>query len=70
MSPLRKVQKIFSSDFLPLIPEGKSLKISVPLKSPLGDLGVKRLFGVDSTIILSFKIILKYAMLNDNYVAS
>ncbi len=48
MSPLRKVQKIFSSDFLPLIPEGKSLKISVPLKSPLGDLGVKRLFGVDS----------------------
>ncbi len=52
LSPLRKVQKIFSSDFLPLIPEGKSLKISVPLKSPLGDLGVKRLFGVDSKLLL------------------
>ncbi len=57
LSPLRKVQKIFSSDFLPLIPEGKSLKISVPLKSPLGDLGVKRLFGVDSNFKFRKEII-------------
>ncbi len=64
MSPLRKVQKIFSSDFLPLIPEGKSLKISVPLKSPLGDLGVKRLFGVDSIInYLRMKNYLKFAII-------
>ena len=55
MSLLRKPQYEIFRLWPPFIPEGKTLKIISPQKSPLGDLGVKRenrLFGVNSVINL------------------
>ncbi|MBI5219074.1 MAG: CHAT domain-containing protein [Bacteroidia bacterium] len=48
MSPLQKVPKLFFSDFLPLIPEGKSLKNSHPLGPGQKLIVDNRLFGVRS----------------------
>ena len=46
-------EKSGNADFQPFFtptPEGEVLKISILPKSPLGDLGVKWLFGVDSLL--------------------
>ncbi|MDK2842651.1 MAG: hypothetical protein PWQ17_2157, partial [Anaerophaga sp.] len=40
--------------FLPLTPKGELLKISSLKKSPLGDLGVKRLFRPGSGVLDDF----------------
>ena len=51
-------EKSGNADFQPfftLTPEGEVLKISILPKSPLGDLGVKWLFGVDSVFFVQLR---------------
>ncbi|MDK2843100.1 MAG: hypothetical protein PWQ17_2607, partial [Anaerophaga sp.] len=50
----------------PLTPKGELLKISSLKKSPLGDLGVKRLFRLHSMINVRFFLRLKFMFVTLN----